>query len=169
MPHIPNGSKLVNPSVCMFKMEVLPSIAHGIKLAPPVLRPFEFAKLKKRKVVQLDDACLKAYAPPLKKRKLVSESSINMEVLVPMAATAIVGEDDFFAGGSDDGEEVLIPPSSPALSIPADVPTADGDLVDGRLGTHWVNGVRRSARHQPKMGSVFVNGLRRSARRLASN
>jgi hypothetical protein len=171
MPHIPDGNKLVNPSVCMFKMDVLPSIADGIKLAPPVLRPFESAKLKKRKVVLLDDACLAAYAPPLKKRKLVSESSmITAEVLVPVAATVAVGEDDFLAGGNDDGGEVLIPPSSPAaLSIPADVPTADDDLVDGSMGTQWVNGVRRSARHQPKMGSVFVNGLRRSARRLASS
>jgi hypothetical protein len=169
MPHIPNGSKLVNPSVCMFKMEVLPSIAHGIKLAPPVLRPFESAKLKKRKVVPLDDAFLAAYAPPLKKRKLVSESPITVEVLVPMAAAVAVGEVDFLAGGNDDGGEVLIPPSSPALSIPADVPTADEDLVDDSMGTQWVNGVRRSARHQPMMGSVFVNGLRRSARRLASS
>jgi hypothetical protein len=171
MPHIPKGSKLVNPSVCMFKMDVLPSIADGIKLAPPVLRPFESAKLKKRKVVQLDDAFLAAYAPPLKKRKLVSESSITVEVLVPMATTVevAVAEDDFLAGGNDDGGEALVPPSSPALSIPTDVPTADEDLVDDSMGTQWVNGVRRSARHQPRMGSVFVNGLRRSARRLASS
>jgi hypothetical protein len=72
---------------------------------------------------------------------------------------------DFLAGGNDDDGEVLVPPSSPALSIPAaDVPTADN--LDG-LGSQWVNGVRRSARHQPHMGSVYVNGLRRSARRLA--
>jgi hypothetical protein len=73
-------------------------------------------------------------------------------------------EDEIISVGSDDEGEVVDPSSSPALSILTDV---DDNLVDW-LGTQWVNGVRRSARHQPKMGSVYVNGLRRSARRLVT-
>jgi hypothetical protein len=89
---------------------------------------------------------------------------------LPLEAQALDDDDgdegEIISGGNDDEGEVLVPPCSAALSIPAHVPTADA--LDG-LGSQWVNGLRRSARHQPKMGSVYVNGLRRSARRLASS
>jgi hypothetical protein len=78
-----------------------------------------------------------------------------------------------------------VPPVPPldeqAPAVPIQSPTQDDSSLsqvahsgntmslDDCMGTHWVNGVRRSARHQPKMGSVFVNGLRRSARRLATS
>jgi hypothetical protein len=40
------------------------------------------------------------------------------------------------------------------------------DNMTGEYGSVRINGLRRSARFQPKVGSVFVNGLRRSARLL---
>jgi hypothetical protein len=91
----------------------------------------------------------------------------EQEVLFPPSTKFLITK----VAKKSDGEdlvwmtEIVDEPSMTDVVAALVVPPVDTLNV---LGSHWVNGVRRSARHQPKMGSVFVNGLRRSARRLAT-
>jgi hypothetical protein len=79
---------------------------------------------------------------------------------------------DFSDDGGDDEDpaESVADVQTPIQSSTEDdsrvsQPTGGTVNLDG-MGSQWVDGQRRSARHQPQLGSVFVNGLRRSARRL---
>ena len=59
-------------------------------------------------------------------------------------------------------EEEVTTPAAAAAPVPLVTPPRVDSALDG--GSVWINGRRRSPRHQPQLGSVFVNGLRRSAR-----
>jgi hypothetical protein len=58
---------------------------------------------------------------------------------------------------------VLVDPPAPLVAAAEDLSMADSF---SELGSHWIDGRRRSSRLQPQLGSVFVNGFRRSARLL---
>jgi hypothetical protein len=140
-------STVVDTSVktAMESTAVSPSKKTAEVLFPPATK-FLITKVEKGKEDEVDQVCM---------TELVDEPS----------NTDVVGD----AAESEAPVEVPATVETSAMAAVLSTNNRLGVTASHDSGSVWVNGVRRSARHQPKMGSVFVNGLRRSARLLATS
>jgi hypothetical protein len=140
-------STVVDTSVktAMESTAVSPSKKTAEVLFPPATK-FLITKVEKGKEDEVDQVCM---------TELVDEPS----------NTDVVGD----AAETEAPVEVPATVETSAMAAVLSTNNRLGVTASHDSGSVWVNGVRRSARHQPKMGSVFVNGLRRSARLLATS
>ena len=101
-------------------------------------------------------------------RALVPYIPRSIVPYVPPPVPALMTDEDdgaFPSGDFPSGDDYIpLPPPSDGDPPPRPPPYSS----DGQ-GSVYVNGLRRSARHQKQIGSVMVNGLRRSARVILRN